>query len=146
MKIPLKMHIQIREKNTGMFIDNISIIIIIFYNNTKNPFDIIPHASNSNGIITISKNEIINEMKKLMNNFIMDYKFPADNENPEITLVVMNQKEIESTIKYKQQWKHEDWEIEQLLKSKNNLYKPLTMVIPYSGEGSIEINIELEKQ
>ncbi len=150
---PERLTVQLLEEGTNHPIENIFLTLILFAR-AKNDYYLSPALSDSNGIISISKDWVKESIQETRNFFVMDYVSPMEDCFPYVNLRVRPGSEIEGVISARKLYHMENGglgspiTIQDLQQANNGKYHPheiqIELAIP--NETNRDILIKLRSQ
>lgn len=146
-EFPDAIKIQIYDTIKTRPVKGIAVLIQIF-STRKNNYYLVPAPSNDNGEIIVSNDWIVNEISKSNNLFFMDYKSLINDSNPFVKIEIMDNEELNRTIKSmierQSNSKALEDEIYDMKTAKNPLYIPVSKTVYYGENELLDIVIETQ--
>lgn len=129
-------------------VPSIAVIIRLFANN-KNDYYLIPSISNEEGIIEVDREWVNKQINDTRNFFIMDYTSTLEDCQSKIEIKVMDKNEANNAIEgrklYKDFMNIPEKEIEDLSKSTNYRYFPITKLVELQTQKIKEIELTIQE-
>lgn len=118
-------------------------IMIKLFAKHKNDYYFIPHLSNQEGIIEVTKEWINKQIEDTRNFFIMDYSSNLDDCETKMEIKIIDKDEVNNAIEgrklYKDFFNISEKDIEDLLKASNDKYFPIVKLVELKGKRKAEI-------